>query len=235
MSKRGRKREYYTYEYPWTKQDMELLEKPTKVEDPIKWDTGTKATDKQATSCSFSCETEKATIKIAWDVYTVMKQLCVHIKDEWQILLIGEVDGPVVDVTDYIIPKQEVTGSSVKNLDCIDKQFIEENKVVAICHSHSNMGVFFSSTDVDTNLQSIKYHIVYNNEGNVKACHQIVLPCGMVQLRDADVELMLKDSGIKNLENITKITYGHPVTEYNRNNWREARYGGGLYGDGVGF
>jgi proteasome lid subunit RPN8/RPN11 len=217
----GRKRQYYKYEYPtlWTPADMKALDSPEeytkKFKDAVsdKWDTGTKVADKQATECSFCKKTEKATIKIHWDVYTVIKQLCVHIEDEWQLLLIGEADGPVVEVTDYIIPKQEVSGAYVKNLDCIDKKFVEDNKIVATIHSHSDMSVFFSCTDEETNMSpNIKYHIVYNNKGDYKACQQMVLPCGLIQLKDAEVELMLKEENIKGFDNIQKTRYRQTFT-----------------------
>ena len=221
----GRRKDY-AYHYPprWqeeldkvrdTRERSLSVAERTVADTPSTWDTGKDVKDNVAKDCSWCEKSEKVTIKISWAVYTVIKQLCVQIKDEWQMLLIGEVDGPEVLITGYYIPRQEVSGADVKNLDCISKDFIAENKIVATIHSHSSMGVFFSSVDDEkTNLSTIKYHIVTNNEGAYKACQQITLPCGLVQLKDADMTLQLDEGVIVGLDNISKAYGGKYVNGF---------------------
>ncbi len=167
------------------------------------WHTGTKPEDKLASTCSLA--QDECKIILTQELYLMTRKLCSKVKEEWQMLLSGEMQGNDVFLNGYYIPKQEITGASVKNLDCIDKKFIEENKILATIHSHSSMKTFFSSVDMnDTNLQSLHYHIVTNNDGEFTAAHKVVLPCGLFKMVDAKIQLEESTSDITGIENITK-------------------------------
>ena len=182
-----------------------------------KWDTG--KTDKCIKDCDYSDKFEAGKLFITPEIQAVTRKLCDSIKDEWQILLKGKaVNGDMV-CDGYYIPKQEVTSSSVKNLDCIDADFIKEHSIVATIHSHSNMGVFFSSVDEEkTNLSPINYHVVVNNKGDYKAVFKFELPCGLVTMLDVKMTLLSQvgEIELEGVENIKKeVTIDKRYNEYN--------------------
>ena len=184
-----------------------------------KWDTGNSHADCIATDCDHADSLVIGSIQIPIEIDCVIKKLCKDIESEWQILLKCEVkDGNVV-VDGYYIPKQEVTGATVKNLDCIDKQFIEENRIIATMHSHSSMGCFFSSTDEEfTNMSLIDNHIVVNNKGEYKACIKYILPCGMTKFFETTMVVDYVQSDeikIDGVENITKKPFVSNIVRYN--------------------
>lgn len=149
------------------------------------WDTGTAPVE--ATECSH-CGSRKVSYHVDPTVWAVVKKLCGEIKVEWQALLSGYEVGNDVFITGYYIPKQEVSGSSVRNLEGIDQEFIEKNMIVAGIHSHSTMGVFFSAVDDEaTNMSFIRHNIVVNNNMEYKAKSRVDLPCGMVKFIEASV------------------------------------------------
>lgn len=161
------------------------------------------------------------TFHISYDVMSVIRKLCTEIKLEWQMLLIGEYDleGNVV-ITDYYIPKQEITGASVENLDCITQEFVTEKGIIATIHSHANMNTFFSATDVkDTNSSFIKHHIVVNNKLDFSAVTQWALPNGSIFFFKANVTTSYPQATeVKGIENITERAYVPPakaIEDYN--------------------
>ena len=195
----------------------QLLSKYEKDE----WDTGDDTSSKICKSCDWSDNLVAGSIKITPEVYTVIKKLCSDVKDEWQMLLKGEErENGDVYVDGYYIPKQEVTGATVKNLDCIDQEFIDTNRIVATIHSHSTMSCFFSATDEEfTNMSMIDTHIVVNNKGEHKACMKTNLPCGMVKFFDTkvNVDYTMPDVEVEGQDNIQKRT----VKSYYQKQWWE--------------
>lgn len=182
------------------------------------WSTGEK--HNCASACSWAEEHQQdssLTILISRPVEAAIMTLCKKIKDEWQMLLLGEeVEGGLL-ITDYYIPKQQVTAASVKNLDCIDAAFIRDRGVVATIHSHSNMAVFFSSTDDEyTNNSLIKNHIVVNNRYETTAVMRRALPCGMVKFVKAKVDFeSTPEADSKDISNIELL----PI----QSSWKEDR------------
>lgn len=155
------------------------------------WNTG-EPPPKECKDCSFSEGRRGYALRIHPDVFGAIFRLCETVKEEWQMLLSGGVQENVVFVNGYYIPKQQVTAASVKNLEAIDKEFIEENSIIATIHSHSDMGVFFSPTDDEfTNMSFIQHHIVVNNKGDFVAKSRIDLPCGMVKFVASKVETLI--------------------------------------------
>lgn len=195
----------------------EWAKKLGKEEKKVEWHTGEEPSDLKATSCSYVKDETDEKIFLSPEIYCKIKSLCTKIEDEWQMFLSGEAVEGGIFLKDYYIPKQEVTGSSVKNLDCIDKKFIEDYKILASIHSHSSMGVFFSSTDEnDTNLQSLDYHIVTNNNGEFKACKKVRLPCGLLITQDIKINLRSPDDSIIGVDNIKKYSNVNYSTGYSR-------------------
>lgn len=181
------------------------------------WDTGD--CHEVAKDCSWAEQYEGSTIFLTPEVQSVIRKMCKEIKVEWQMLLTGKETKDGVFVTGYWIPKQEVTGATVKNLECVDKQVIDEKGIVCTIHSHSNMGVFFSGVDEEfTNNSLIKNHIVVNNHGKMKACMRYELPCKMTKFFDASVQVTTpvidKVEGITNvvLKTIVAKTYVSPYS-----------------------
>jgi hypothetical protein len=126
---------------------------------------------------------------------------------EWQMLLGGALKPEGLFLDNYYIPKQEVTGATVKNVDCIDKKFIDDNKIMATIHSHCTMsGEFFSGTDdTMTNFNSIiDFHIVTNNKGEFKAMRKVTLPCGLLRAVEVNIQIEDVDVDIKGIENIRR-------------------------------
>jgi len=173
----------------------------------MSWDTGDKCTN--ADECSWAEQYTGSTIWLTPEVQSVIKKLCKDIESEWQMLLTGIENKEGVWVTGYWIPKQEVTLSSVKNLDLINADVIKERGIICTIHSHASMGVFFSGVDEKfTNNSLIKNHIVVNNKGEMKACMRYELPCKMTHFFDANVSVISPIiESIEGFDNITKKTY----------------------------
>lgn len=112
--------------------------------------------------------------------------------DEWAIVLTGEkhADGYVIDVTGYLVPPQDRSGSNVVvkdvDIDHITGCLPDGRRAVGVIHSHHKLGAFFSKTDHDTLNTRFPMSIVvaqnnrtylgfeYLGTGKVK------LPCGSV-------------------------------------------------------
>ena len=177
--------------------------------------------DIRAIECSYTMDND---IKIVFqdDIWEVVKELCNDVELEWQMFLIGtqETESDNILITDYIIPKQIVTGGSVTNEECVDQQYITEHGIIASMHSHGKLGVFFSGTDEETNLSEIKYHIVVNNRLEYKAVQQVSLPCGLKKQVDLDILLRTNKPKpvIKGRDNITenKFTYSYYGNDFSR-------------------
>lgn len=175
------------------------------------WTTGDVPQDMEAKECSWSCKNkaEDPVIMLGEKVTTAIMWLMENKNVEWQMLLSGKVydfpgEGEVLSIDEFYIPKQRVSGATVHNEDCIDKQFIEERKIICTIHSHVSMGAFFSSTDMtECNTSPIKYHIVMNNRYEYQSVKQVKLPCGMLKFVKCEVSLYspkpVQPSGVENI------------------------------------
>lgn len=174
------------------------------------WHTGTPANDNYCSKCEYSEKQKNETrIYLTPDIYALLTRMVDIVKTEFQVLLTGRIENGNPVINDYYIPKQRVTGATVKNDDCIDAAMIAERGIIATVHSHAGMGVFFSGTDVnETNLNAaIKYHIVINNKMEYCAVEIVSLPCGMKTTRNISFSLTLPETDITGLDNITKETF----------------------------
>ncbi len=165
---------------------------------------------------------EKLTKKIMVNrfVMSVIHKMCKEVKTEWQMLLSGTVGDSCVNVTGYYVPKQSVTGSSVENLEPINKELIESKGIVAGIHSHSDMGVFFSPTDNTMNMGDIEFNIVVNNRNDVLAVQKVELPCGSVILANVKCEVVTEDIEIVGMDNVGKKVYSNI---YNRTDYQRGK------------
>lgn len=181
---------------------------------PAKWTTG--EAPKVCTKCDYVDDTGFA-IQFHPDVLSAVFYLCREVKTEWQMLLVGAEVGQKVVVNGYYIPKQEVTASTVTNLEAIDREFIDSRDIVGTIHSHSDMGVFFSTVDDEfTNMSWIKHHVVVNNKHDFVAKSRYDLKCGGVKFVDSKVETMIPTSqAAEGSEKIAKKVYTPPVGGYN--------------------
>lgn len=176
-----------------------------------KWTTGLKCD--LAPACSYKDKLVEPTVHLPLPVYLVIRQLCEDITIEWQMFLIGSVDGNNYNVTSYYIPKQVVTASSVEDEDNLPVAWYKENNVIGTLHSHGNMGVFFSGTD-DTNNQNspVSCHVVVNNKDEYIACVRQTLPCGMEAFVKCGVSVEVPDKQkitVEGIEKIKKYTYAN--------------------------
>jgi proteasome lid subunit RPN8/RPN11 len=168
--------------------------------------TGTACADK----CSHLEAQDGGRIIITRPVWEVIKTLCNKVEYEWQALLTGEVLPSGIVVTGYIIPKQRVSRGAVINDDAITKEFIEEHHVVAGIHSHSGMGVFFSTTDIkDAVMSLIDHHVVVNNKLELLGASKVTLPCGRVGIGKLKVDVgePAVDADVVGIDNIKKMEY----------------------------
>lgn len=180
-----------------------------KEELPASWKAG--EAPQIHTNCDF-VGNKGFEIMIHPEVFGAAFKLCEEVKVEWQILLTGSVVNNVVKVTGYYIPKQEVSASTVKNLEAIDREFIIENDVVGTMHSHANMDVFFSTVDDEyTNMSLIAHHVVINNNHKLVAKSRYDLPCGGVKFVDSSIKTMIPASQeVSGQDKIKKWEYkGH--------------------------
>lgn len=178
------------------------------VELPAKWSAG--EAPKVCTKCDY-VDDKGFRILIHPDVLAAVFHLTREIKMEWQMLLSGAVLGQEVMINGYYIPKQEVTSSTVTNLEAIDQKFIDDRDIVATIHSHSDMGVFFSQVDDEyTNMSWIKHHVVVNNKGEFVAKSRHDLKCGGVKFVDSKVETMIPTATkAEGVENISKKVWSN--------------------------
>lgn len=174
---------------------------------PQKWTTGEEK--RECKNCDYLHNDKGYAIKIHPEVFSVIFFLCDKVETEWQMLLKGSETENEVIVNGYYIPKQEVTSSTVKNLDAIDEEFIIENDIIATIHSHASMNVFFSQTDDEfTNMSHIRHHIVINNDHKLVAKSRYDLPCGMAKFAESKVMTLIPSvSEAEGIDNIVKKTY----------------------------
>ena len=183
-------------------------------------------TDKQSKcfieACPHTKEAPKAVVNIQYDVWRVLVQLTREVKTEWQAFLVGT-EGPdgAIEIDGYWIPKQEVTGSTVENLDIVDAEVVRAKRLVASIHSHAEMAVFHSSTDIESTCKSqwIKHHITINNKLETCAKSQLALACGRIGFIDCEVMVagMPQAPTIEGVGNITKKVWGGG---YETEGWR---------------
>lgn len=180
------------------------------------WHTGDEV--KVAEDCSF-CGKDKVKFYIYPKPWKAICYLLSEVKMEWQMLLCGRVEEGKFLITDYYIPKQEVTDYSVKNLDIVNLEVVNRLQIIASIHSHGNMKPFFSVTDKkDANESSmIANHIVINNDKDYEAIHRKELPCGLVKMVDAELIIISEQHPAPvGLDNIKVYKYG---THHNTIGW----------------
>lgn len=195
--------------------------------DPSENSWATDRKHKVCKACDYKDDNKEMVIKIEKGIIDVIDHLCDKIVDEWQMLLSGKVEEWGILVDGYYIPNQEVTSGSVTNTDCVTKEFIDENSIVATIHSHSNMGVFFSATDEDSTIlpSQLIYHIVVNNKGEYKACQKTLLPCGMTMLKEVEVVSLEEKPNVevRGVDRIVKklVPLVVPLCSYGNEWWRK--------------
>lgn len=105
---------------------------------------------------------------------------------EWMVYTIGNKKNEQIEIRDVIIPRQVVTGVSVRPLD-----FPFVNGIIGTIHSHHGMGAFFSGQDHAHLQNNHDVTIVVSGE-DYKVSTRVIAPCGNDVGMDS--ELVLKDS-----------------------------------------
>jgi hypothetical protein len=176
----------------------------------------------EGTQCYEHCDHVKKEqlhdIVITPTLWRVIRAMCRQFPhDEWQLLLTGELRPGTRECVcnGYYVPKQRVGGAVVQNTDFITAEVIAERSIVAGIHSHVNMPVQPSGTDIKDSVMSlIDYHVIVNNRHELNGMRKATLPCGGVSVVKCDVVLdepHADEPSIEGLERIERITY--PVSQ----------------------
>jgi len=189
--------------------------------------------------CPYMSDDHKPTIIVPFEIWNKIMKLTRELDTEWLGYLHGShlQDGNW-KVTDITVPKQEVTGATVKPT--------ETHSSEGVVHSHVNMGVFFSSTDDDYLNENHDFSIVVNQSGESKAIVRKTLPCKTLSVVDADVSIEFPESDVEEfLKEARKNIAEEPDTIeetkttrdiYKKGGWkRDKRLYGWDYGDNYGY
>ena len=116
--------------------------------------------------CSHIEKADKHGIILSEEVWDVVQSMLLRFPTrEWQMLLTGTIETDTCYVTGYMIPKQETSAAYVAHKDDITAEEIAEKHIVCGIHSHVNMTVTPSGTDIEDSVMSlIDYHIIVNNK-----------------------------------------------------------------------
>jgi hypothetical protein len=96
---------------------------------------------------------------------------------EWLAYLIGDKNQPLV-VQDLYIPQQDVTGTSVDNIQCPEFNTLS---IIGVIHSHHGMGTGFSGTDHAWINQNHNLSIVVAKNG-IAGQFRWKTPCGSLKI-----------------------------------------------------
>lgn len=193
---------------------------------------------KCVSECGHIKEQDNHEIVISKQVWHVIQAMLRKFPEhEWQMMLTGSIEKDTCYCTGYYVTKQKVSGGLVTNLDCVDKAMIDEKHIVAGIHSHVNMMVSPSGTDINDSVMSlIDYHMIVNNKLDMNGMRKAQLPCGKVSVAKCDVliedELDLDAITIEGIERIEKQSYvtchGGCSTpaKWDPKNWDKGTYAG---------
>ncbi len=142
------------------------------------WESGLEiSTDDK---CPHIVNRETPKIIVPYEIWHQIMALTKEIDTEW----LGYLGGSLLQdgnwkVVDIKVPKQEVTGGSVKPTDTLQAE--------GVVHSHVDMGCFFSSCDDAYLNENHGFGIVVNKKEANKAVIRVDLPCGAMSIIEADV------------------------------------------------
>lgn len=133
-------------------------------------------------------EKEKKTIHITEKAVNQIRTLLEkYEKLEWMAALIGTETEEKTTIEEIKIYEQEVSKCSVVLTREGNKQMNKEKNTIGWIHSHNEMGVFTSTTDLET-AEWNKLTIVVNNKLEILAKKIIKLPCGRKTIIECKVE-----------------------------------------------
>lgn len=135
---------------------------------------------------------------------------------EWMAAIKGKTQNETSTIKEIKIFEQKVTGATVELTDKGNEDMNKEPEVIGWIHSHNNMGVFTSGTDLSTANWN-KITLVVNNKGEMIAKEQTKLPCGNNALTEMKIELETneKDEQIeKEAEQLIKEKTYKPTNYY---------------------
>lgn len=123
---------------------------------------------------------EEREIHISQKATQQIQALCKEYKElEWMGGIIGTIpeneEEPII-IQEIKVFEQEVTGITVEYTDKGNEEMAKTQNLIGWIHSHNDMTVFFSNTDVET-CKFNKISIVVNNKLEMKAVQTITLPC----------------------------------------------------------
>jgi proteasome lid subunit RPN8/RPN11 len=106
-----------------------------------------------------------------------------YTSQEWLAYLVGE--NNVVE--DIVIPKQEASATTVKNIEFSNEQGLP---IIGVIHSHHNMGHDFSGTDNNYINQNHDISLCVSHSG-VGGQVRWKTPCGALKIVEANIRLMM--------------------------------------------
>jgi proteasome lid subunit RPN8/RPN11 len=124
---------------------------------------------------------------------------------EFSVLAKGEyTDNGFYVSDDYVIPKQEVTGSTVdyEPLDSYQQQGYN-----VVIHSHHGLGTFFSKTDRDYINCQFPCSVLYTHQGFTLATMSFLKNDSVFMIKTDDVCTVTDGMEVEGIDNITKKAY----------------------------
>lgn len=140
---------------------------------------------------------------------------------EWLAYLIGDRSDPLV-VKDLYIPQQDVTGTSVDNIQCPEFNTLS---VIGVIHSHHGMGTGFSGTDHAWINQNHNLSIVVAKNG-IAGQFRWSTPCGGLKIIPVKCRVKYDlefDKEVFLQENTGKIN-NKPFGVYKNQSYSASRY-----------
>lgn len=148
---------------------------------------------------------------------------------EWLAYLMGDKEKDPYHVLDIYIPDQEVTATTVDNIQCPE---FNELPIIGVIHSHHGMGNGFSGTDHEWINQNHNISLCIAKSG-IAGQVRMTTPCGALKIIEADIRVKYPDDEFdfdkwvgEETKKIKTRTY--QSNYYNKNqNWVGGWSGGG--------
>jgi len=138
-------------------------------------------------SCSL-CRDQKYEILIPLNLYSLFRKLVKEISTEWLLYLKFEKEetGSLTRfrITDYIVPDQRVTYSSVEVLHAPSGE-------LGVIHAHQfSSSSFFSAIDEEYVNSNNAFSLVINRNGDLLGGVRIQLPCGNYLFKECEINIL---------------------------------------------
>ena len=108
---------------------------------------------------------------------------------EWLAYLLGDKKEDPYHIVDIYIPNQEVTATTVDNIQCPE---FNDLPIIGVIHSHHGMGNGFSGTDHEWINQNHNISLCIAKSG-IAGQVRMTTPCGALKIIEADIRVKYPD------------------------------------------